>query len=76
MIKFYLRLIRFFSSGRLAIENSNYGTAASDKRNLSFGRFSRRVATVRLAQKNGNGRSNKLNISRQHGESCEPLNLL
>ncbi|MEG4892772.1 hypothetical protein QUA89_03665 [Microcoleus sp. F10-B4] len=33
-------------------------------------------ATIRLAEKNRNGRSNKLNISRLHGERYELLNLL
>ncbi|MEG4828331.1 hypothetical protein QUB07_21870 [Microcoleus sp. F8-C5] len=38
MIKFYLRLILFFSNGRLAIEYSNYAAAVSGKHNLSLGR--------------------------------------
>ncbi|WP_193973018.1 hypothetical protein [Microcoleus sp. LEGE 07076] len=43
---------------------------------LSFGsRVSRPAATVRC-QKNRNGRSNKLNISRQHRERCQALNIL
>jgi len=67
MIRFYLRLIRFFSNDRLGIEYSNYGAAVSGNHNLSLGRV--------LPQQQLGGRKKTATVDRinsiYHGNTLE-----